>query len=483
MGGYRERSRALSGADPIGEIVAHVEKTQYRDLPMDVVDAAKKAIVDTVGAGIAGSSAAMGRMVAEMVVDHGGRPESTLWVQGGRLPVSEAAFANAIMARCRELDDVHEGTSRLGLGHGGHVNVTIVPAALAAAEGLARPVDGRALIGAIAVGGDLIPRLRMAAGSAGRLGWEGPTVSPFGVVATVGKLLGFDGATLANSMGAAYAHCAGNILSTGDGTWDVWLNAGVGARAGLTATELARRGHQGARSPLLGSAGLYPLYFRGEYHEAALLGDLGTSFESANVSVKPYPSCKGTHHAIYTTLELMRAHRIRAAEIARIAVRTCRYVMRLVVLGDDGRPRPAPRSLNEAQFSLPFTVAVAAVRGGVFTDVLNENALSDPGILRMFDRVSVEATAEKDELQKAEGYPPDDVDIHTVDGRVFRGCELYVKGHPRNPMSFDEVVEKFWKCVALAARPLSREKLDAFVAAVRTLETVEDVRRLPRLLA
>jgi 2-methylcitrate dehydratase PrpD len=111
----------------------------------------------------------MGRMVAEMVVDRGGKPESTRWAHGDRLPASEAAFANAIMARWRELDDVHEGTPRLGIG------------------------------------------------------------------ATAGKLLGFDERTVANAMGAAYAHCAGNILSTGDGTRDVWLNAGVGARAGLTA--------------------------------------------------------------------------------------------------------------------------------------------------------------------------------------------------------------------------------------------------------
>jgi 2-methylcitrate dehydratase PrpD len=459
-----------------------VAKTRYHDLPANVVEVVKKAIVDTVGAAIAGSSAPMGRMAAEMVATRGGKPESGLWVHGDRLPASEAAFANAIMARCRELDDVHEGSPRLGIGHGGHVNVTIVPAALAAVEGLDRATGGPALIAAIAVGGDLIPRLRMAAGSAGRLGWEGPTVSPFGVAAAAGKLLGFDEKTLANAMGAAYAHCAGNILSTGDGTWDVWLNAGVGARAGLTAVELARRGHQGARSPLLGRAGLYPLYFRGEYHEAALLSELGTSFESANVSIKPYPSCKGTHHAIYTTLELMRAHRIRASEIARIAVRTCRYNLRLVVEDENGRPRPAPRSLNEAQFSMPFTVAMAAVKGGVFADLLDEDALGDPDIRGMLGRISIEATAEKDELQKAEGYPPDDVDIHTVDGRVFRGCELHVKGHPRNPMSFDEVIGKFWQCVALSAKPLSRDRLDAFLGEVKALETVTDVRRLVRLL-
>jgi len=283
-------------------------------------------------------------------------------------------------------------------------------------------------------------------------------------------------------MGAAYAHCAGNILSTSDGTWDVWLNAGMGARAGLTAAELAERGHRGATSPLVGGSGLYPLYFRGEYHEEALLSHLGLDFESGYVSIKPYPSCKCTHHAIYTTLALMQRHHLRSEDIERIVVRTCHYNMRLVVVDDHGVPKSAPRTINEAQFSMPFTIALAAVKGAVFTDVLAENALDDPDVLRMFDKISISATAEKDALQQVEGYPPDDVEIHTIDGRVYQGCEHDVTGHPRNPMTFDDVVEKFWTCVALSGKSLSHEKLDTFVRHVKTLEQVADTRRLVPLL-
>lgn len=468
--------------DPIQALIAYVNKTRYVDLPVHVIDAVKKALVDTVGAALAGSSAPMGKMVASMVQDRGGRSDSTLWCHGDQVPASEAAFANAIMGRCRELDDVHEASPRLTMGHGGHINVMIIPAALAAVESWQKPIDGKALITAIAIGGDLIARLRLAAGTAGRLGWEGPTVSPLGVAATVGKLYNFDATMLANAMGAAYAHCAGNILSTSDGTWDVWLNAGMGARAGMTATELAARGHQGATAPLLGGSGLYPLYFRGEYHAEALLSGLGVEFESGNVSIKPYPSCKCTHHAIYTTIALMQRHHLRPGDIERIVIRTCQYNIRLVVEDDNGVPKPAPRNTNEAQFSMPFTIALAAVKGTVFEDVLNETALDDPDVLRMFDRISIEATAEKDALQQAEGYPPDDVDIHTVDGQVYQGCERYVTGHPNNPMSFEEVVEKFWKCAALSIKPLSPTKLDSFLGDVHALEHVTDVRQLVQML-
>src|SRR5690242_10781790 len=273
-----ERRVVMEQADPTARLVDYIEATRYEHLPAHVVDAVKKSFLDTIGAGIAGRSTEIGRIVTEMARENGGKPEAVLWTHGDKVPAAEAAFANAVMARCRELDDVHEGSPRVGLGHGGHVNVMLVPSACATVESLSGPTSGKDLIAALAVGGDLIPRLRMAAGNAGRLGWEGPTLAPFGVAATVAKLRGFDRTTTASALGTAYAHCAGNILSTSDGTWDVWLNAGIAARSGMISAELARRGHKGARSPLLGSSGLYPLYFRGEYHAEALLSALGKEF-------------------------------------------------------------------------------------------------------------------------------------------------------------------------------------------------------------
>ena len=464
--------------DPIDELIRYTRRTTYEDLPRQVVEVVKKGIVDTVGSAIAGSSAPLGKIVAEMTRQYEGKGHSSLLVYGDKVPAPEAAFANAVMARCRELDDVHEGTQRLGTGHGGHVSVMIVPAVLAALESMPTPVSGKQLITAITVGGDLVVRIRVAAGEAGRIGWEAPTVSPFGVAASVAKLLNLSEEQTANAMGAAYAHCSGNVLSTSDGTWDVWLNPGIGARGGMVAVDLARRGHVGAKSPLLGGAGLYPLYFRNEYHKDSLLSELGKEFEIGNVSIKPYSSCKCTHHAIYTTLELLKKHKIRSEQIDRIAVRTCTYNMWLVVLDEKGEHKYTPRNLSEAQFSMPFTMATAIIRGTVFPDVLNEETLKDPAILALCRKIAVEATPEKDEIMKKVGYPPDDVDIYTTDGNLYTGCEPFVKGHPQNPMSFEEVVEKFQRCSKLSVKPLREEKLNEFLTWVERLEKLDDVRSI-----
>jgi 2-methylcitrate dehydratase PrpD len=146
------------------------------------------------------------------------------------------------------------------------------------------------------------------------------------------------------------------------------------------------------------------------------------------------------------------------------------------VLNEKGEYKVAPRNLNEAQFSMPFTIATAITKGSVFPDVLNEETLKDAAILELSRKITVEATPEKDELMKKEGFPPDDVDIYTTDGKLYTGCELYAKGHPQNPMTFEEVVDKFQRCLKLSAKPIRKKKLDEFLTRVEKLEGLDDVR-------
>ncbi len=464
--------------DPIDEIIKYINRTRYEDLPQKAIEVTKKAIIDTVGAGIAGSSAPLGKLVARMVKGYGGEKQSTVLVNGDKVPTQEAAFTNAIMARCRELDDVHEGNKRCGGGNGGHVSVTIIPATLAMLESSPNPVSGDKLILSIAIGSDVLVRLRLASGEKGRLGWMTETLSPFSIVASAAKLFDLGEEAIANAMGAAYVFCSGNALSTSDGTWDIWLAAGTGARGGVVAVDMAQRGYLGSKSPLLGRFGLYPLYFQNNYNEKILLGDLGNEFESANLSIKPYSSCKGTHHAIYTTLKLVKKHSIKPEQIEHIKIKTCSYFVQIVVLNEEGEPKYAPRTVTEAQFSIPFTVATAIIKGGVFPDVLTEEVLKDSRILGLSRKVAVEATAEKDEIMKTEGIPPADVEIYTKDGSVYSGCEPFVKGHPQNPMSFKECADKFWRCTKLSNRPLNEKKLKNFLGRAERLEEILDVRSI-----
>jgi 2-methylcitrate dehydratase PrpD len=267
--------------DPIHTFVRHFGRARYEDLSAKVVETVKMTILDTMGAALAGSASDAGRGIVQIAKGYGGGTGSTVVIHGGKVAPPLAVLANGIMARCRELDGTHE------VG-GGHVGVCVVPAAFALAEHSASPVSGKDVVLAVALGVDMLCRLRMGAGKAKAIGWMAETMAPLSVAAMGAKLLGLSEREMLDAVGVAYALCSGNVQPTVEGAWSLWVPAGTAAAGGLLALDLARAGFVGPRNPLLGEFGLYQLYFRGEYDEAQLLGQLGDRNEILNSSLKPY---------------------------------------------------------------------------------------------------------------------------------------------------------------------------------------------------
>ncbi len=458
--------------DPIRKFVTHFVSARCEDLSPQVVEAVKMTVLDTAGAALAGSSSEAGRGIARIAQRYGGGTGSTLLAHGGRVATPMAALANGVMARCCELDGTHESG-------GGHVGVCMVPAALALAEGA--PVSGRELALGIALGVDMLCRLRMGAGKSKAIGWMAETLAPMSVAAMGSRLLGLDEERMLDAIGLAYASCSGNVQPTVEGAWSLWTPAGNAAAAGILAIDMAREGFQGPRNPLLGEFGLYRLYFRGDYDEEALLGDLGERNEIVNNSLKPYPTCKYTHHAIATTLELVQAHGIMPEQVRRVTVAT--NTMGATQCGFDatGAPKTAPATPGAAKFSIPFTVAAAIARRQVTLEEFTDEAIRDAGLLALAARVETRIDPAKDALPML--YPPMDVRIETTDGRVIAGCEPFVKGHPSKPFTLGDCVERFVTAAGAAVRPLTRERLERFVSMVEDLEYVTDAGKMAPLLA
>jgi 2-methylcitrate dehydratase PrpD len=459
------------------KIIKHILDVSYEHLSPKTIEAVKKSILDTVGCNIAGSSHPLGQLIVKIVKEWEGRNESTILVESAKVPMQEAAFANAIMARCVELDDVHEGNPELGGGHGGHVSVNIVPACLALMESFDIPVSGPNLILAIATGADLLVRMRLAAGDAGRIGWMTETIAPFGVVAAGSKLLGLDFNTTMNAFGTAYAFCSGNNLSMNDGTWDVFLASGNSSRGGLLSLKLATRGHLGSHSPLAGRCGLYNLYFRDTFNDNAF-SNLGKEFEISNVSIKNYSSCRFTHNAVFTVLDLMKRHNFSADQMERIEISVSEYVMKLGVLDEKGEIKYHPRNLADAQTSIPFCIGVAIIKGDLFPNILTEETVKEAEILDVSRKIMVTVDPQITEQMRKEGSAPSEVRIALNDGRCFWGAHRFIKGHPRNPMELEECKNKFLRCTELSERRLEMAKIDHFIDQVSNLEEIKDVRKL-----
>ena len=460
--------------DPIRAFVTHFQRARYDDLPAQVIEAVKITILDTMGAALAGSSSEAGRGIARVAQRYGGTTGGTLVAHGVNVAAPMAVLANGVMARCRELDGTHETG-------GGHVGVSIVPAAFAIAETATSPVSGRDLTLGIALGVDMLCRLRMGAGKSMAIGWMAETMAPMSIAAVGAKLLMLDEERMLDAIGLAYASCSGNVQPTVEGAWSLWVPAGSAGANGILALDMAREGFLGPRNPLCGEFGLYRLYFRGDYDESALLGELGERNEITNSSLKPYPTCKYTHHAIATTLRLVSTNRLTPGQIKRVTVTT--NTMGATQCGFDatGAPKTNPETPGAAKFSIPFTVAAAIAKSRVTLDEFTEEAIRDPALLALAAKVQTRIDPAKDALPML--YPPMDVSIETTDGRVLSGCEMFVKGHPKNPFTLADCIERFRSAAAWAVRPIPPARLERFVEMVGDLECVNDAAVMMPLLA
>jgi len=454
--------------DLIETIVDYVLTTNYRNLGEQTIDMVKKVVIDNMGAAVAGSSGeGIGNLV-NLVKDWNGKPEATVLVYGDKVPAFQAALVNCAMARAWDIDDVHEGG-------GGHICASLVPTAFILAEYAQAKVSGKDFISVIAIATDLSCRLRKALKT--QFGWVLSTFAPFGVVAEASRILGFDRDQTLAAMGLAYTQCSCNSQGVVDGALSVRLQQGIGAKAGVLATQFAQIGFTGPKNILQGVYGLYPLYGRNDYDADVITRDLGKSFEVVNTSLKPYPCCKHTHIPIFIIMELLREHNIAPTEIGKIVVRTNQAAY------DKCFSNPAkrrPRSVVDAQFSIPFTVALAAVKRRVSLHDFTEKNWTDQLILDIAGRVEVQVDPD---LNKVPGLiAPNIIELETKEGKHFEKHLDFVKGSPQNPMSNEECIDKFQDCIAFAAKPLEKVKVNEFVRMARNLEDVPDVRSMIELL-
>jgi len=449
--------------------------TRYEDLAPEVVERTRMAILDTLGATLAGFSGEGVAPLAALYADWGGKAEATALPAGRKLPMPAAALLNGLAGRAWDLDDVHEQNTC-------HINVNVVPAVLALAEARG-PVSGREFIAAVTVGSEMVCRLSAAS----RISFSetGSSMSYqcgfYGAALAGARLLGLDKDRARHALGIAHARVAGNQQGYVAGAMTVRLMQGIAVEGGLLSALMAERGITGSTEILEGRFGYFPVYHRGKYEREALVEGLGRQWLVMEVSIKPaYPCCKYTHGPIEASAAAAKELGVAPADIEKIAVKvTNREVHDLVCLSRERKWNP--QSLTDAQFSLPFTVAYAAAHGGVGPQTFQPAGLADPAARALLPRVE----AELDLSAQGEGrgsFPmPGIVTIRDRAGRSVQKTVVYVKGHPKNAMTYDDVAAKFRECARLG-RPGWRGAA-AVIEAVRHLERLDDTAVLASLCA
>jgi len=460
--------------DIMGKLVKHIVGTRYDDIPAEIIAITKKSIIDTIGVLLAGTSSVEGEIITDLVKDWGGKGESTLINNGFKVPVHHAALANGTMARVMDMDDVLERASL-------HVHASIVSSALSMSEKVGE-VSGRDFLTAIILGTDLL--CRMALSNKIPTGISGMNSSyqygTFGVAATSGKLLALDDEKLWNAMGIAYSLTSGNSQCLTEGAMTTRLGQGSCSLAGVLSTLLAKKGFTGAKNVLQGKFGYFNCYQRGKYYPEALTDELGKRFEGSDVTFKRYPCCLHTHAAIEATLDLIEKHNLKPEEIKEIHVGLNQQAYNLVV--EPKEVKLDPYEIAAAQFSIPFTQGTVVLKGKAFIDDFTAKEIRNPKILEIARRVraSVDPEIERTDSGRAS---PAKVRITTKGGKQFNKKVDFIKGHPKNPILMDELVDKFKMCNAFAKIPLSDQRLDEVVSIIERLDRVSNVNQLIGLLS
>ena len=440
--------------------------TKYESLPADVVEITKKFMLDTLATMIAGSNASGCQNVVEQVKDWGGKEESTVLVYGGKVISSNAALANSMMGHALDLDDTHDSATL-------HANVSVLPASLALSERVGN-VTGKDLIAAVAAGVDILCRLGLSV--SGPLNWVlSSTVGYFGATIAAGKILGLGENKLLHALGIAYSQCAGNAQCLVDGGLAKRMQPAFAARAAVLSALLAERGITGATNIFEGQYGFFPLYYGNKYDRDKVVKELGKEFEGKNLSIKLYPCCRYTHGSIDATLSIVRENDIRPDDVAEVIVHVTQNAYDFV-----GKPFEIRKSPQvDAQFSIPYTVATAIIKRDVFIDDFFEKKIkTDNQVLQLAEEIKVVV----DQKPIAKGLTPCVVEIKTRNGEVYAQRVEILRGDPRKPLEMEEIGQKFRKCAAFSARPISGENIEQVITSVSHLEDVENIAGVIELL-
>ncbi|MSQ54573.1 MAG: MmgE/PrpD family protein [Betaproteobacteria bacterium] len=425
--------------------------------------------LDTLAVTLAGTIAPSSAAMARTVLGAAGKPEATVLGAGRVTSAWDAALANGAFAHALELDDDH----RIAVLHPGAV---IVPAALAAAE--AANASGPAFLRALLFGYEITCRLGEVFRGSQFYHHVHPTAlcGVFGAAAAAGVAMGLDREAMVRALGIAGTQAAGLTEWRADGSWIKRLHPGRAASNGVLAARLAAEGFTGPATILEGDNGFIRAFSFGEKIDSeAMTRNLGTDWRALGTAIKPYPCCRFEHGAIDIAIEAHRAG-IAAERIRDVRIRLYRT--------DVLSYHREPKNPVDAQFNVPYGVAVALLRGRVALADFTEQAIRDEQVLAVSRRIEV-----LEDPEYTARYPQDywiEMVVTTTDGasrRFFSECPSGDPEAPQyraNPGLLHAEVEA--KCKSLLAECGFGERAQALSSACEGLADAPDVHALAATL-
>jgi 2-methylcitrate dehydratase PrpD len=438
-----------------------VMNTTFQDLPEKPITVEKYAVLDTLGSIAAGAYSEENVSLIGLLSEFGGQSEATVLMHGDKLPAHYAALANATMAQSLDYDDA--------IVPGVHIGSVAIPAALAAAE-MSDRCSGRDLLTGLITGTEFACRLNTINSASFYGGFHGTGVCAiFAACVAASKILGLNLLQLTDALGLTLNMAGGSGQNNIEGVAAVSLVAGLASHGGLFCTRLARRGLSGPKEFLEGAKGWVSMFGTDRANKDSVIGELGTRYELINIVFKRFPSCGLTQTSIQGILEIMKENAIALEQITSINIKVGPFAKTVVGHFDIGR-----NPTVNAQFSIPYCVANAAVRGGCELRHFEPTQVCAPEVSKVVKLINVYA----DPVIEKRDQRAMEMEVHTTDSHVYRKRINIPVGSPGNEMSHEEHIAKFRQCASYGKRPLSPNNIDHIISMVGAIEDMSDVREL-----
>jgi 2-methylcitrate dehydratase PrpD len=436
--------------------LSHFLSTARWDNFPDVVRrVARRSILNGIGTALGSARAPVVVALAETLQTFSDSRHAMLLGGPRRMDAGSAAFVNAVASNLLDFDDTHLPTII-------HPTAPVASAALALAEW--RGLSGRQLLEAFVAGGETACRigLGVSPGHYAR-GWHITSTSGvFGAAAACARLLGLDPGRTSHALGIAASLSAGlveNLPTAGK-------NASVGnaARNGMLTALLAEAGQQAALSAIEGPLGWARAC--GDTPDVeAMIGELGTRWEFAHNTFKPYPAGIVMHAVIDACLDLRAAHDLDPADIVAVTVTGDAL---LLARGDR-----SVATAGDARVSIHHCAAVALLYGKAGVHEFSEPVVFDADVVALRAKV----TAERSDAMPVGAAR---VVIACRDGRNFATEVAEARGCLARPLSDADIETKFRDLARMGSPGVDSTRA---IAAIRALEQAPDLGDLVAVLS
>ena len=324
-----EHSPAKGSIRSTSRLVDLVLGTRFESLPEDVVHATKRVILDSIAVTAGAFDTPIARTLLKLKRDVGGRPDSTLIVDGTKIPASHAVYIHAQLANLLDADET--------LLNRTHFASASVMSALAVGEMVG--ASGEEVIVAVATGFDVTARVGLAmsqyeVNDQGQVAFSplfGWSWMSFGAAAAAGRLLGLDPVRMARALGQAYVTTpvvydviqanAPLYVYGQPAYWHRYQMSGAAAEAGVNAALLAADGFVARTDIFDEGSNFYRSFCASDFDWDFMYSGLGERWFITETSMKRWPSCRLGHAALDLFDQIISEQSLAPEEIDGILVR------------------------------------------------------------------------------------------------------------------------------------------------------------------